>query len=68
MSLTGLPSGGVPVAVPTLSYAPSTAGPEAVQVMLAPTSRVACGQVTAPSSSSVTVMPVSVTLPVLVTR
>ena len=63
MSLTGLPSGGVPVAVPMLLYAPSTAGPEAVQVMLSPTSRVVFGQLTVTPWLSVTVTSVSLTLP-----
>ena len=67
--MTSVPSGSVAVAVPRLAYRPRSASAVAVQVVERPGARLSTGQETVtPAWSSVTSRPVSLALPVLVTR
>ena len=65
--MTAEPQGGLPVTVPVLRNGPSTAVPDAVQVMISPTAREVLGHVTSAPGLSLTCTPVRGTLPVLVT-
>ena len=73
VAVTGVPVGGWPVTVAVFATWPASTSDcdsvyVAVQVVLAPGARVVTGQATLEIFGSATAMPVSVTLPVFVTR